>query len=176
MKRIVALFGFVLLMLAGSCFAASPTCAAKLPKSVIEVIQKRWPGWTIVDVMDLRSDNQTLWKKAHGTCCPGVVVGHFEGNSTSYAVTLFRGKKTLDQVLLVIKPEAQGEPRVFVLSAPQTVAYLSVIHKVPPGTYDDVEGGTVRIRRDAIEYEAIEAGSVTYYFEGGRFRSLQTSE
>jgi hypothetical protein len=63
-----------------------------------------------------------------------------------------------------------------VLSQPQGVAYLSVIHKLPPGTYDDGEGGKVRVKQDAIAYEAIEAGAIMYYFEQGKFRSLQTSE
>ncbi|HEX6879906.1 MAG TPA: hypothetical protein VF135_06055 [Terriglobales bacterium] len=170
------LVAVLFLVLAGSYCAATTACTNQLPKPVSEAIQKKWQGWQIVDVADLRADDQTLWRKTHGTACPGVAVGHFEGSSTSYAVTLFRHKNGLEQVLLVIKPEAHGDSRVYVLSKPQNVAYLSVIHKLSPGTYDDGEGGKVRIRRDAIAYEAIEAGNISYYFEGGKFRSLQTSE
>ncbi|MFI5176449.1 MAG: hypothetical protein ACHQKY_16440 [Terriglobia bacterium] len=63
-----------------------------------------------------------------------------------------------------------------ILSAAQNVAYLSVVHRTPPGNYSGAEGGAIKIRNDSISYEAIEAGSIAYYFINGRYHALQTSE
>jgi hypothetical protein len=147
-----------------------------LPSSVRAAVEEKYPGWRLVQVSDLRSDDQTLWKKSHGAKCPGLAVGHYEnGSDNSYAITLFQKAPKLRQLLVVITPGLPS-PKLHVLSGPQEVAYLSVVSKLPPGSYSDAEGKPVKIGKESISYEAIEAGAITYYYSDGGYRSVQSSE
>src|SRR5215472_4618198 len=76
-----------------------------LSATVRATLQDKYPGWKIVELSDLRSDDQTLWKKAHPGQCPGLAVGHFENdNEKSYAITLFKRLPKLHQLLVVVTP------------------------------------------------------------------------
>lgn len=147
-----------------------------LPPSVRALVEEKYPGWRLVEGSDLRSDDWSLWKKMHDGRCPGLAVGHYENhNDNSYAITLFKKQPKLRQLLVVITPGASA-PKLHELSRPQDVAYLSVVSKLPPGSYSDGEGKPLRLRKESISYEAIEAGAIMYYYSQGRYKSVQSSE
>jgi hypothetical protein len=167
----------VLLSIAFLARAQETSCKlnALLP-SVRAVVEEKFPGWRLVNVFDLRSDDQSLWKKSHHGECPGLAVGHYENDSdNSYAITLFQKPPKLRQLLIVITP-GLSTPKLHVLSRPQEVAYLSVVSKLPPGRYADAEGKALKIDKESISYEAIEAGAIMYYYSEGRYQSIQSSE
>jgi hypothetical protein len=142
----------------------------------LSVLSKRLPGWKVVGLNDLRSNDKKTWGALHPSDCPGVVEGHFESsNARTVAITLFRRSPVLQQTLVVVNHDA-NRSRLTVLSEPQQVAYLSVISKKSPGEYSGVEGDTVSLVRDSISYEAIEAGALLFYFKEGRYLSLLVGE
>ncbi|GLQ97278.1 hypothetical protein GCM10007863_16980 [Dyella mobilis] len=73
--------------------------------------------------------------------------------------------------MLLVADEHGGHYKLTVLSPPQDVAYLGVISKWPPGIYSSVTDKKLDIRLDSIEYEAIEAGSLLFFYDNGSFHS-----
>ncbi len=178
MSKMMRCFVISLLLTIGSlAYAAEQVCNQDaVPAPIRSLVQEKYPGWRIVQVSDLRSDDQSLWRKAHHGQCPGLFAGHFEsGVAESYAITLFRKAPKLRQLLIVATME-DSVPKLHVLSRAQDVAFLSVISKLPPGSYFDAEGKRLKIGRESISYEAIEAGAVMYFFRNGTYVSVQSSE
>lgn len=145
--------------------------------TVDESLQKSFPGWRIVSLEDLRLDDQGLWAKAHSDDCPGVASGHFQSRtSQALAVTAFRASDGGLQQMLLVANTNDGKYTLRVLDSPQKVAYLSVVSRVPSGEYSGSTGKKVKVQGDSILYEAIESGSVLYYFEHGKYRSESLAE
>jgi hypothetical protein len=144
-----------------------------VPPSLHSKLNEQYPGWHIVGILDLRVDDQNIWKARHAGDCPGVTRGKFDSNTKeATAVILF--KKRLDGSYiqtLVVADEQDGHYKFSVLSASQDVAYLSVVSIWPPGTYSNVNDEKFKLKLDSIEYEAIEAGSLLYFYKDGAFHS-----
>jgi hypothetical protein len=144
---------------------------------VDENLQKSFPGWRIVSLEDLRLDDQGLWAKAHPGDCPGEASGHFQSKtSQALALMAFRASDGGLQQMLLVASANDGKYSFQVLDGPQKVAYLSVVSRVPPGEYSGSTGKKINVQSDSILYEAIEAGSVLYYFEHGKYRSENLAE
>jgi hypothetical protein len=184
-KRIGALGGLalavtlVLLVIpASQAFAGGEGDSCQLSPAVQRAIQKEFPTWNVVTIDNLNPDDRALWLQEHSNECPGFAVGNFDGRgSPSYAVTLLRhqGEK-LWQMLLVVRSENEGY-RLHVLSKAQETAHVSVVEKLPPGNYSSIDqSARIRARFPVIQYEAIEAGAIIYYWRNGRYNSLATSE
>jgi hypothetical protein len=141
-----------------------------------EGLKKDFPGWHIVKVVNLRQDDQRLWKKEHPEDCPGIAKGHFQPDVTQTALTVFKESGAgLQQMLLVASPNGDGY-KWSVLSRAERVGYLSVVSRLPPGEYSASTGTKVKVPGDSIWYEAIEAGSVLYYFQLGRYKFTNLDE
>ena len=91
-------------------------------------------------------------------------------------MTVFKGSNDSLQQMLLIANSSNGKYKISVLNGPQKVAYLSVISKLPPGEYPDTDGEKLKVGSESILYEAIEAGSILYYFQNGRYKSETISE
>ena len=163
----------------GATANGHPTCdESTLPGGVIRSLRSHYSTWHILTIKDLVADDAKLWQEAHHSACPGFVSGDFDGTGrTSYAATLLRSTDDkLSQTLILLSPEG-NEYRVLILSAAQQVARASVVEKLPAGRYSSV-GDTAQIgtKFPVIQYEAIESGSILYYWRAGRFHSLISSE
>src|SRR6266404_8842939 len=52
------------------------SCAATLPAAVTEKLKTDYPDWKVLELSDLVSDDQLLWKTTWGEkACPGVTSG-----------------------------------------------------------------------------------------------------
>ncbi|HTV84463.1 MAG TPA: hypothetical protein VME63_03615 [Dyella sp.] len=139
-------------------------------------LRKNYPGWQVVRLEDLRSEDRDLWVKQHGIDCPGIFEAHLKSQTyKSFVLTIFKKNRELQQILLIVD-EGKGSHPVTVLDGPRKVAYLSVVSKMSPGAYWGVDGRKVDVSLDSVLYEAIEAGSTLYYFRDGRFSYISVSE
>lgn len=151
------------------CFWSTGANATCSDGNVEMGLKKAFPGWYIVNVENLRQDDQRLWTKGHPNDCPGIAKGHFQPDVTQTALTVFKESDLgLQQMLLVASPNGDGY-KWSVLSGPKKVGYLSVVSRLPSGEYSASTGTKVKVFGDSILYEAIEAGSVLYYFRHGRY-------
>src|SRR5436190_11216140 len=87
------------------CFAAIPALATSiecvLPQPVQAALVDKWSGWRLLQLADLRSDDQMLWRDhpLNGKHCPGMNQGKFDGLHTGFLFTLVRESE--EQVVLV---------------------------------------------------------------------------
>ena len=173
MKRIRMLV-ILLCVSTVSAFAAPRQCA--LPDAVRASLDERWRGWRLLQLADLRSDDQSLWRehRLNSKHCPGVNEGKFDGERTSFVFTLIR--KPNEQVVLVATPEAESY-KTTILAPPQKVAYFSVVNVFPPGKYKEFyTDKRVQIRNPSAAVEAIEHSITLFYFDKGRWKSLLISD
>jgi hypothetical protein len=155
----------------------APASAACSQGQVGDSLQKAFPGWRIVSLEDLRRDDQGLWAKEHPGDCPGIASGHFQSKTAqAFVLTVFKESDGGLQQMLLIANVTDGQYKISVLNGPQKVAYLSAVSRVPPGEYSASTGEKIKVRGDSILYEAIEAGSVLYYFEDGKYKSENLDE
>jgi hypothetical protein len=155
-----------------------PCSTEQTPTGVRTLLKQKFPGWALVTLLDLRLDDQKIWKKTNPNMCPGYVAGNFQSiDRLSYAFNLFRkdhGK--FFEVLLVIDPEGE-DYRLHVLSKPQEAAILGVVTRHPPGVYtDSYETRRIKAEFNVISYEQLEAGQLVYYWVNGRYHSILTSD
>jgi hypothetical protein len=165
-----------MLALSGQAWALS--CDRReLPAEVQRFLAKSAPEWTTLRVDQLRPDDQIIWKQIHSGECPGLAVGNFNGMGQSYALNLVETSQgKLFQQLVVLLPSARNDDR-FVLLAPMEVATFSVITRMPPGRYENIEDGRYIVPKyDSVALTALESGTIQYYWDGTSFRNITTSE
>lgn len=170
----------ILVLLGMGCLpcAEAQSCRLEaLPPSVRVMVEEKYPGWKIVTAGDLNRDDQKLWREAHGTSCPGLTTGHFEGTTLDYAISLIRlnGNK-MRQALIVITTTEKGA-MLRVLDPPSEVARPAVVTKLPPGKYSSADRSqSVVVQSDVVQEETIEAGASIFYWRSGAYHRLDVSE
>jgi hypothetical protein len=160
----------LLCVAATSALAIPRQCA--LPEPVRGALGEKWRGWQLLQLSDLRSDDQTLWREhpLNGQHCPGLNRGKFDGVHTSFLFTLVKGSD--EQVVMVATPDANSY-KIAILAPPKKVPYFSVVNVCPPGTYRDFYSGQeIQIRTTSAEIEAIEANTTLFYMNKGNWKSL----
>ncbi len=160
----------------------SPNCGpAGLPADVARSIIAGFPGWRIKRQEEFDPYEQTLWTKSKGSECPGIAAGHFvHSKATDFAVLLVPGIPDRRGYKVVVFAKPNGTPAVtptVIEDDKDESSARVVIYRVPPGRYEEPENTRrVRIRRDGIVVEAMEAGASLYFWRGGRFEQLIISE
>ena len=163
---------FVLRSWAGTCNSI------RLPQKIKSTLDKEYLAWNIVTPELLSSpDDLQMWNENYSGECPGIVSGHFTGQNVSYAINLIRGSgKTLEQQIVFFKPTPEGF-KYLVLDPPSHVDVVTVLRKFAPGVYKSPESGrSVSVKFDTIGISEIEAKTIVYYWDGKKFRHIQTSE
>jgi hypothetical protein len=162
-------------MLIGLCGA--PAHAGCLPPQLGAALHAKYPDMKVVELQDLHADDQQIMKDAHAAECPGVARGNFDGTGQSYAVTLFAKGTDLRQMLVIIGPDSlKTAPRIRVLDDAGPTARLAIVRRLPPGPLESVDGHKVMAKYDALAYETLEAAVAVFYFSGGKFLDVITSE
>jgi hypothetical protein len=159
-------------------------CSTSVPKPLIHELNDKFPGWRLKTVSDLGEDDHRLWLQAHPKQCPGTAAGHFNGTMISYALLLVRESNSVGGYKLVVatpRPSINGYSEGYsfdLLDHSDTeVATGMVISRVKPGKYSDFERTrTVTTQLDCINVEGIEAAAELYYWAGGQYKTLQTSD
>lgn len=152
-----------------------------LPTGVQELLNSKYHDLRPKTLSDLAEDDQKLWLASNPHSCPGVAVGGFEERShRGYAILLVpkSGADGEYKLVVVAQHEASAEYHVSLLThGSNTPNSGLVISRVPPGKQTGFdESKSVTLRRDGINLEWLEKGSLLYYYSGGSYRELQTSD
>ncbi len=100
--------------------------------------------------------------------------GKFDGLHTGFLFAL--GRESEEEVVIIATPNGDSFT-ITVLAKPMKVPYFSVVNVFPPGKYKDFyTGRAIQVRADSAAMEAIEASITLFYFERGRWQSLQLSD
>ena len=168
---LIVLYACVPRSWAGACDSIT------LPKEIQSTLKNEFADWNPVTPDLLSSpDDRQIWNEHYSSECPGIIKGHFTGPKIGYAINLVRGSgKALEQQIVFFAPTRHGFRRV-ILDPPSHVAVVTVIRKFGPGEYKSPDSGrSVRVGFDTIGISEIEAGTVVYYWDGKKFRHIETS-
>jgi|SRR5581483_3471163 len=177
----IALLLSLLLTVPALAQTHDPCAVGTLPTGVQELLKSKYHGLRPKTLSDLAEDDQKLWLASNPHSCPGVAVGAFEERShRGYAILLVpkSGADGEYKLVVVTQHEASAEYHVSLLThGSNTPNSGLVISRVPPGKQTGFdESKSVTLRRDGINLEWLEKGSVLYYYSSGRYRELQTSD
>lgn len=170
---------FLSLLCCGMVLRADPCNISR--ESLARLLARSAPGWRILELTDLESDDQKIWAEAHPDQPPGILSGRFTSDKEETCALLLTKrltpKRSRVQERLVLLERAGGRYRLRPIAKSNSARAHSVIHKAPAGMYSSAEGGDrISIQFDGIVYERLEAGALLYYWKAGRFRSLQLTE
>ena len=152
-----------------------------LPSGAQVLLDRKYADGRLKDVSDLGADDQRLWVTAHPKDCPGIAIGHFEtADQLSYAILLVPKSESSHGYKIVVLAKVAADDRYVDRVLDQNAQASDsgmVISTAPRGSYSDFEGTTsVHLKVDAVNVEWIEKGAVVYYWEHGKYRTIQTSD
>jgi len=102
--RLAGIFGLAVVTLASTCAAyAAPGAQCQPPSSLGAEISNRFPDTHIVTAADLEEYDKKLFRKDHGTRCPGLVKVNFFGDGKpTWALVLISGDNPKRKAQLVV--------------------------------------------------------------------------
>ena len=185
LTRPMAISALLLGVLPLASRAADSCDLSVLPKEVRTELDKNYSDWQPERLEHLYDDDREFWIKPHPNDCPGIAIGHFESKTElSYALLLISkpDKKRPGLRILVFSRTAASAPYVSHQICKWNIGLFykgsdQVIETVPPGHYEEAIGPhKAQLGLDGLSYETMEKGAILYYWNGGRYRELITSE
>ena len=169
---VVATIGFGLFGVVQAATAVPSISACELPKDLQSVVERKYPGRTIVSLSDLRDDDKELFQKEHGDSCPGLVKVDFYGD----------GKPTL-ALALTTKSVAKGKTELVVahqVGAIWKTATLEttdgptpVVWSEMPGEYKDVYAERkIRATRSVVVFCSYYAWTILYAWTNNKVAKI----
>ena len=172
---LTAAFVFVF-SLSGWAKAADAPCANP-PSDVLDYLRAQ-PGWKILQVGDLVSDDQALWNQYHRDLCPGMTQVDFDGSGRKFhaLALLRRSNGQLLEKVVVFRLGKHGLEE-HILSEAGPASRADVIYRVGPGkTHEWDSTKEFFVPHDSLVYEHMESAARQYYYSRGKFLFVQTSD
>ena len=157
---VLVIIGIVVAMPLPALAQESRAYSTAPPRSLLDQMHAKFPGWRPEEVSDLGTDDHQLWLEAHPKECPGIAVGHFKDPSAvSYALLLLRESNPAGGYkLLIAKKNSRDTYEFDLLDNNDTQSAAgTVISRAKPGKFSDFEQTeSVDIKLDAVDVESIE--------------------
>ena len=168
MKVLVVVPLFVGFMASSNAFAECDNVPAK----VAAYVATR-PGWHVIHLADLGSDDQALWSRYRGDACPGFARADLQGKGRwSYGLSLSKGSDTQSIILY----DDGNTMREKVLPADAGVV-RHVVHAAPPGPTSRFGiPKHIDIPHESLVFEVLESSAVQYYWRNGRLVDITISD
>lgn len=172
-KSLLAISGF--LLLAASTLATSPKDPCALPLSLQTELAKSYPGKTLVHLSDLDDYDKKLFRKDHGSRCPGVAKVNFYGDGKpTFALVLISGENPKREAHLILAHQAANAWEIRLL---ETTDGTPVVWREGPGKYDGLyEPGTIYARHPVIVFCGYESWAIVYAWTGKEVQKIWVSD
>jgi hypothetical protein len=157
--------------------AAPSNQGCGLPAGLREEISNKYPGTRLVGLADLQEEDEELFRKEHGSQCPGLARVDFYGD----------GKPTLALVLL--HDETSGPKAELVLAHQRRKAWeiksldtadaspVPVVWREGPNNYNDVYGQkTINATKPVIVLCGYGGWAILYAWAGKRVEKIWLSD
>jgi len=154
--------------------AAQPQDPCVLPSSLQEEITKKYPHTHLVTLADLDEYDQKLFRKDHGSACPGLVKVDFYGDQKpTFAIVLVSGENPNRKAQLVVARQVDGSWQTRLLD---TTDGTPVVWRDHPGKYEGMsEPSTIRAKNPVIVFCGLESWAIVYAWNGKDVEKLQVS-
>jgi hypothetical protein len=176
----------VVLCVASPAFAhaASGECNTRaLPAGISRLLDSEFKGFRVQTLEDLDPYDRDLWTKSKLQACPGIATGRFlSADVENFALLLVPKASTLKGYEVVVfassgrEQNSQFRPLVVEREKEQSASNL-VIYGLAPGVYADPEHvHRIQLRLDGLQLEKMEVSTTIYFWQGGYFSHLVTSQ
>ena len=155
--------------------AASSDGPCALPPGLRDEISKQYPGTHIVTLADLDEYDRKLFRKDHGTRCPGLVKINFygDGNPTR-AFVLISGETPKRKAELVVARHIADKWQTRSL---ETADGTPVVWSEGPGKYDGMSDPmTIRAKYPVIVFCGYESWAILYAWTGKEIEKTWISD
>jgi len=145
--------------------ATPPQAGCSLPPSLRDEISKKYPGTRVVSFADLGEYRRNLFKKDHGSRCPGLVKVDFYGDGKpTWALVLISGENPKRKAELVV---ARQIGDTWETRSLETTDGTPVVWREGPGKYDGMsEPNTSRAKNPVIVFCGLESWAILYAWTG----------
>lgn len=158
-------------------FAQANPCVPNLPSEGTQLLESAYPGYRMLQLSDLNSDDQEIWRNTYRDACPGLVEGAFKGKKGAYAVLLVPIKPDGETRAVLLEPNESGGMTQEQIFAERRVGNLPVVRRSDPGVYEDLEKRTrIAAPNDVVLIEHLESKVTAIAFVKGKTRILTISE
>lgn len=155
--------------------AAQPNDSCTLPSGPGQEISKKHPGAKLEGLSDLDEYDRKLFKKDHGSRCPGVVRVNFYGDGKpTWALVLITGENPKQKAELVIARQIADSWETRTV---ETTDGSPVVWFEGPGKYRDVYGKkTLRAIHPVIIFCGYESWAILYAWTGNGIEKIWISD
>jgi hypothetical protein len=144
---------------------AAPAGACDFPEGLGDEIAKKFPGTHLVGLADLNDYHKKLYKKDHGSRCPGLVRVNFYGDGKpTWALVLIAGENPKRKAELIVARKLDNDWEIRSL---ETTDGTPVVWREGPGKYEDVYGKeTIHATRPVIVLCHYESSAIVFAWTG----------
>jgi hypothetical protein len=156
--------------------AAQSQAGCALPNSLRPLIGSKYPNMHPVTLSDLNPDDQELFRREHGSTCPGLTRIDFYGDGLpTFALLLLRANGAKRAELIVAHQVTNQWQTVLVDSA--DASPVPVVWSEKPGKYEDVYGRkTLDAKRPVIVLCGYESWAIMYSWTGNKIGKIWISD
>jgi hypothetical protein len=155
--------------------AGQPQDPCLLPPLLRNEIQRKYSDTHIVTLADLDDYRQRLFRKDHGSACPGVAKVDFYGDrKPTLAIVLTSGRNPSRKAQLVVAHQLKDTWEIRLL---ETTDGTPVVWREGSGKYEGMsEPNTMRAKNPVIVFCGLESWALVYAWNGKEVEKLQVSD
>jgi hypothetical protein len=155
----------ICLFAAGQVAVAAPDGGCTFPRGLDNEIAKKLPGAHLVSLADLNDYDKKLYKKDHGSRCPGLVKVDFYGDGKpTWALVLIAGENPKRKAELVVARRVDSDWEIRSL---ETANGTPVVWREGPGKYEDIYGKkTIQATRPVVVLCYYESSTIVFAWTG----------
>jgi len=157
---------------------AAPASSCTLPQGLDSKIATKFPGTHLVSLADLDDYDKKLYKKDHGSQCPGLVRINFYGDGkATWALVLISGtdpKKMKAELIVARQLDVEWDIRSL-----EITDGTPVVWREGPGKYDGLYEGdikTIHATNPVIVFCGYESWAIVYSWNGKEVEKVWTSD
>ena len=168
-------FGLCLFAAAGDA-AAGPVSGCTLPQGLDGKITAKSPGTHLVSLADLNDYDKKLYRKDHGSRCPGLVKINFYGDGKpTWALVLISGENPKRKAELIVARQRDGEWDIRSL---ETTDGTPVVWREGPGKYEGLCEGdkTIHATNPVIVFCGYGSWAIVYSWNGKEVEKVWVSD
>jgi len=154
---------------------AAPVRPCTLPQGLDSKIAAKFPGTRLVSLTDLDDYDKKLYKKEHGSRCPGLVKVDFYGDAKpTWAVVLISGENPKRKAELVV---ARRDDSDWEIRSLESTDGTPVVWREGPGKYQGLYGDkAIHATRPVIVFCGYESWMIVYAWTGKEVEKVQLSD
>ncbi len=156
--------------------AAGPITGCTLPQGLDNEIAKKFPSAHLVSLADLDNYKKKLYKKDHGSRCPGLVKVNFYGDGKpTWALVLIAGENPKRKAELIVARQLDG---AWDIRSLETTDGTPVVWRDGPGKYEGLYVGdkTIHATNPVIVFCGYGSWAIVYAWNGKEVEKVWLSD